>query len=138
MAALESRKIQDEYKELSALIKQLEDLLANPRKIDLLIKDDALDMKKNFGDERKTIIMDQEPEGFSEEDMIAHLEVVVTLSTRGFIKRLPLSTYRAQRRGGVGVIGMKTREDDAVRHLFRVSASLDSLIVGEGQIAGRR
>jgi DNA gyrase subunit A len=127
LAKLERDKIQDEYKELIEQISYLEDLLANPRKIDFLIKDDAIDLKKNHGDERRTIIMDQEPEGFSEEDMIAHQEVVVSLSARGFIKRLPLSTYRAQRRGGVGVIGMKTREDDAVRHLV-VADTHDKLI----------
>jgi DNA gyrase subunit A len=117
LARLERDKIQEEYKELLEQINYLEDLLANPRKIDFLIKDDAIDLKKTYGDDRRTIIMDQEPEGFSEEDMVAHQEVVVTLSSRGFIKRLPLNTYRAQRRGGVGIIGMKTREDDAVRHL---------------------
>ncbi len=127
LAKLERDKIQDEYKELIEQISYLEDLLANPRKIDYLIKDDAIDLKKTYGDDRRTIIMDQEPEGFSEEDMIAHQEVVVSLSARGFIKRLPLSTYRAQRRGGVGVIGMKTREDDAVRHLV-VADTHDKLI----------
>jgi len=127
LARLERDKIQDEYKELIEQINYLEDLLANPRKIDFLIKDDAIDLKKTYGDDRRTIIMDQEPEGFSEEDMVAHQEVVVTLSSRGFIKRLPLNTYRAQRRGGVGIIGMKTREDDAVRHLV-VADTHDKLI----------
>jgi DNA gyrase subunit A len=127
LARLERKKIQDEYAELIKQINYLEDLLANPRKIDFLIKDDALELKDKFGDERRTLIMDQEPEEFSEEDMVAHQEVVVTLSKRGFIKRLPLSTYRAQRRGGVGVIGMKTREDDAVRHLV-VADTHDKLL----------
>jgi len=127
LARLEREKIQAEYKELIEQISYLEDLLANPRKIDFLIKDDATDLKKTYGDERRTMIMEQEPEGFSEEDMVAHMDIVVTLSTRGFIKRLPLSTYRAQRRGGVGIIGMKTREDDDVRHLL-VSDTHDRLI----------
>ncbi|MFQ5473122.1 MAG: DNA gyrase subunit A, partial [Dehalococcoidia bacterium] len=117
LARLERDKIQEEYQELIQQISYLEDLLANPRKIDFLIKDDAIELKEKFGDERRTLIMEQEPEEFSEEDMVAHQEVVVSLSKRGFIKRLPLSTYRAQRRGGVGIIGMKTRDDDAVRHL---------------------
>ena len=117
LAKLERDKIEDEYKELIKQINYLEDLLANPRKIDFLIRDDAVDLKKKYGDDRRTQIMDQEPEDFSEEDLVAHQEVVVTLSYRGYIKRLPLNTYRAQRRGGVGIIGMKTREDDAVRHL---------------------
>ena len=79
LAKLERDKIQDEYKELIEQINYLEDLLANPRKIDFLIKDDAVDLKKKYGDDRRTLIMDQEPEGFSEEDMVAHQEVVVTL-----------------------------------------------------------
>jgi len=127
LARLERQKIEDEYKELIQQISYLEDLLANPRKIDYLIRDDAVELKEKYGDERRTVIMDQEPEEFSEEDMVAHQEVVVTLSTRGFIKRLPLSTYRAQRRGGVGIIGMKTREDDAVRHLV-VADTHDKLV----------
>ena len=127
LARLERQKIQEEYGELIKQIAYLEDLLANPRKIDFLIRDDAVDLKKNYGDSRRTEIRDQEPEEFSEEDMVAHQEVVVTLSARGFIKRLPLSTFRAQRRGGVGVIGMKTRENDSVRHLV-VADTHDKLI----------
>ncbi len=127
LARLERSKIQDEYKELIEQISYLEDLLANPRKIDFLVKDDAIDLKKTYGDERRTLIMEQEPEEFSEEDMVAHQEIVITVSTRGFIKRLPLSTYRAQRRGGVGIMGMKTREHDAVRHLL-VADTLDKII----------
>ncbi len=117
LAALERRKIEDEYAELIKLIAYLEDLLANPRKIDFLIRDDVVELKKTYGDDRRTEIKNMEPEGFSAEDMVAHQDVVVTLSARGFIKRLPLETYRLQRRGGIGIIGMKTREDDAVRHL---------------------
>jgi DNA gyrase subunit A len=120
LARLEREKLQDEYKEIIERIGYLEDLLANPRKIDFLIRDDAQELKTSFGDERRTQIMEQEPEEFSAEDMVAHQEIVVTLSKTGYVKRLPLSTYRAQRRGGVGIIGMKTREDDAVRHLLVV------------------
>jgi DNA gyrase subunit A len=117
LAKLERDKIKDEHAELMKLINHLEDLLANPRKIDLLIKDDVVDLKQKYGDDRRTQIVDQEPEDFSIEDMVPHMEVVVTISSRGFIKRIPLSTYRSQRRGGVGIIGAKTREDDDIRHL---------------------
>ncbi|HET9477614.1 MAG TPA: DNA gyrase subunit A [Dehalococcoidia bacterium] len=117
LAKLEREKIQEEYGELIKTIGYLEDLLANPRKIDFLIRDDAVELREKYGDERRTLIMDSEPEDFSEEDLVAHMDVVVTISERGYIKRVPLSTYRAQRRGGVGIIGMKTRENDAVRHL---------------------
>jgi DNA gyrase subunit A len=127
LAKLERGKIQEEYKELNEQIKYLEDLLANPRKIDFLIRDDALELKEKFGDDRRTLIMDQEPEDFTEEDLVAHQEVVVSISSRGYIKRVPLSTYRAQHRGGVGIIGMKTRDNDAVRHLV-VADTHDKLI----------
>ena len=127
LARLEREKIQEEYGELIKQIAYLEDLLANPRKIDYLIRDDVADLKKKHGNERRTLIMEQEPEEFSAADMVAHQEVVVSLSARGYIKRLPLSTYRAQGRGGVGVIGMKTRENDAVRHLL-VADTHDKLL----------
>jgi len=127
LAKLERGKIQDEYKELLEQMNYLEDLLANPRKVDFLIRDDTVDLKEKYGDDRRTIILDQEPEGFSEEDLIAHQEVVVSISSRGYVKRVPLSTYRAQHRGGVGIIGAKTREDDDIRHLV-VADTHDKLI----------
>src|SRR3990172_882790 len=127
LARLEREKIQDEYAEIIKQIGYLEDLLANPRKIDYLIRDDAQEVKERFGDERRTQIMEQEPEEFSEEDLVAHQDVVVTLSTHGYVKRLPLDTYRAQRRGGRGVTGMRTREGDAVRHLL-VADTHDDLL----------
>ena len=127
LARLEREKIQAEYAEIIKQISYLEDLLANPRKIDFLIRDDSQEIKEQFGDDRRTQIMDQEAEEFSEADLVAHQEVVVTLSTKGYVKRLPLDTYRAQRRGGRGITGMKTREDDAVRHLL-VADTHDDLI----------
>ena len=127
LARLEREKIQEEYAEIIKQIGFLEDLLANPRKIDYLIRDDAQEIKKRFGDDRRTQIMDQEAEEFSEYDLVAHQDVVVTLSTHGYVKRLPLDTYRAQRRGGRGITGMKTREDDAVRHLL-VADTHDDLL----------
>ncbi|MEO7666154.1 MAG: DNA gyrase subunit A, partial [Dehalococcoidia bacterium] len=127
LAQLERDKIKDEYAELQKQISYLEDLLASPRKIDMLIRDDAVDLKDKFGDERRTLIMEQEPEEFSEEDLIAHQEVVVTISSRNYIKRVPLSTYRLQHRGGVGIRGAGTKEDDELRHLI-VADTHDKLI----------
>jgi DNA gyrase subunit A len=127
LAKLEAGKIKEEYGELIKTINYLEDLLANPRKIDHLISEDAALLKEKFGDERRTMIMEQEPEEFSEEDMVAHQEVVVTISGRGYIKRMPLSTYRSQGRGGVGIIGAKTKDDDDIRHLV-VADTHDKLI----------
>jgi DNA gyrase subunit A len=117
LARLERQKIQDEYAEIIKQIAYLEDLLANPRKIDYLIKEETLQVKKKYGDERRTQIIEQEALDFSEEDLIPHEAMVVTLSTRGYIKRVPLETYRAQGRGGRGKIGVAKREGDPVRHI---------------------
>jgi DNA gyrase subunit A len=127
LARLERQKIEDEFTEVIQRINYLEDLLANPRKIDFLIKEDALELKKKYGDERRTRVVEQEVESFSEEDLIPHQEVVVALSNRGYIKRMPLDTYRLQRRGGKGITGMLTREADAVRRLL-VADTHDSLL----------
>jgi DNA gyrase subunit A len=127
LAALERQRIEEEYGELLQQINYLEDLLANPRKIDFLIKEEAADIKKRYGDERKTQIIDQEVEDFSEEDLIPHQQVVVTLTNRGYIKRLPLETYRPQRRGGRGISGMGVREADAIRRLL-VADTHDSIL----------
>ena len=127
LARLEREKIEEEHAALIKEIGELEDLLANPRKIDFLIKEDVEDLKKNYGDERRTQIVAQEAEQFSQEDLIAHQDVVVTLSQRGYIKRLPLETYRPQKRGGRGITGMVTREADAVRRLI-VADTHDSLL----------
>jgi DNA gyrase subunit A len=127
LAALERKQLEDEHAELQRTIKYLEDLLASPRKIDLLIKEDALDLKKRFGDARRTQIIEQELGEFSEEDLIPHVQTVVTLSARGYIKRIGLETYRPQRRGGRGIIGMVTRDTDAVRRLL-IADMHDSLL----------
>jgi DNA gyrase subunit A len=118
LAKLERDKIEDEYKELVKRINYLVDLLEHPRKIDLLIRDDMVEVKERYGDERRTQIIDSGAEEISEEDLVAHQEVVVTLSNRGYVKRLPLETYRLQRRGGKGITGMVTREEDAVQRLL--------------------
>ena len=118
LAALERQRLQDEYAALIQEINYLEDLLANPRKMDFQIKEEALEMKKLHSNERRTQIVDQELEDFNEEDLIAHQEVVISLTNRGYIKRLPLETYRPQRRGGRGVTGMGVREADAIRRMF--------------------
>ena len=85
-------------------------LAANPRKMDFQIKEEALEMKKLHSNERRTQIVEQELEDFNEEDLIAHQEVVISLTNRGYIKRLPLETYRPQRRGGRGLRGTGSLE----------------------------
>jgi DNA gyrase subunit A len=118
LAALERKKIEDEYEEVIRLIAQLEDLLANPRKILLVIKDELADLRKKYGEGRRTRIWDDANRELSAEDLIAAEDVVVTLSQRGYIKRQQIRTFRSQRRGGKGKLAMITREEDAVRHLL--------------------
>ncbi len=127
LAALERQRLEDEYGELIKEINYLEDLLANPKKIDFLIKDEAQEIRKKYGDARRTQVVEQEIEDFSEEDLIPHQECVVTLTNRGYIKRLPVETYRPQRRGGRGVTGMAVREADAIRRLI-VADTHDSIL----------
>ena len=117
LANLERRKIFDEYAEVVKNIAYLEDLLANPRRILLLIKEEVSELKSKYSDSRRTEIREQEVIEFRDEDLIPHQRVVITLSKRGFIKRLPSRAYEPQHRGGKGVIGMITREEDAVRLL---------------------
>jgi DNA gyrase subunit A len=114
LASLERQKIQDEYAEVVKTIAYLEDLLANPRRILALIKQDTVELKSRYGDKRRTEIVEQGALEFTEEDLIPHERVVVTLSSRGFIKRIPSRHYALQHRGGKGIIGQVTREEDAV------------------------
>ena len=128
LAALERKKVEDEYAETIKSIAYLEDLLANPRKILYLIKEDVLELKAKYGDSRRTRIIAEEVAEFREEDLIPEEEVLVTITQRGYIKRVAVSVYRPQRRGGRGVMGMATREEDAVQHLF-VANTLDSILL---------
>jgi DNA gyrase subunit A len=121
LAALERKKIIDEYTEVLKTIAYLEDLLANPKKIDFLIKDEIGELKSKYGDPRRTEISDEEIRDFSEEELIPKQPMVVTLSNRGYIKRVAPDTYRQQHRGGRGIIGMETKEADTVRQLLVTS-----------------
>ncbi len=118
LAALERKKIEDEYEAVIRLIAELEDLLANPRKILTVIKDELVELKRKYGDDRKTRIHADANRELTEEDLVAAEDVVVTLSQRGYIKRQQIGTFRSQRRGGKGKLAMLTREEDAVRHLL--------------------
>ena len=127
LANLERRKIVDEYTEVVKEIAYLEDLLANPRRILLLITEEVKELKSKYGDPRRTQISGEEAVEFREEDLIPHQRVAVTLSDRGFIKRVPSGAYTPQHRGGRGIIGMVTREEDAVR-LMAVTDTHDNLL----------
>jgi DNA gyrase subunit A len=118
LAALERQKIEDEYQVVMAAIAALEDLLANPRKILLLIKDDLAKVRDEYGDERRTRITADGAEELSIEDLVHDEEVLIALTQRGYIKRVPAKAYRAQKRGGRGVTAMATREEDVVETIF--------------------
>jgi DNA gyrase subunit A len=117
LAALERRRIQEEYAELEAKIAELRAILADPAKIRTIVKDEMLDIKRRFADPRRTEIRPDEGE-LSIEDLIAAEPVVVTVTRTGYVKRVPVSDYRAQGRGGRGVRGANLKEDDIVQFLF--------------------
>ena len=128
LAQLESRRIREEHRQLVDLIGDLEALLADPARIDEYIAGDVGELAREYGDERRTQVFPQAVEDIADEDLIAHQQIVVTISERGYMKRVPLDTYRSQGRGGRGVTGMTTRESDAVRHLW-VCDTHDSLLL---------
>jgi DNA gyrase subunit A len=118
LAALERKKIEDEYLEVIQLIAELEDILANPTRVLSIIKDELTEIKRKYAGERRTRVADDASREMTDEDLIADEDVVVTISGRGYIKRQPVDTYRRQHRGGKGIIGHVTREEDAVEHLL--------------------
>ena len=126
LTGLEHDKVEAEFKQVSERIAYLQGLLADPAKIYALIKDDLAMLRTKYGDARRTRLVPLENE-VNIEDLIADAPCVVTLSHRGYIKRVPLDTYREQRRGGRGVTGVTTREEDFVESLF-VAATHDTLL----------
>ena len=128
LSALEREKLEEEYEQVIKLISELESILGSPRKILGLIKADLDALSEKFGDARRTEIVDDLPGQFTDEQLVSDEEVVITLSTRNYAKRMPLSTYRQQHRGGRGVIGMQTRDEDDVEHLV-VARNHDRLLV---------
>jgi DNA gyrase subunit A len=127
LARLEQEKITEEYAAVIKNISYLEDLLADSRKVLSLIAQDAKELKSKYGDPRRTVVRAEEIEEFRTEDLVPHETMVVTLTSRGFIKRIPISAYRLQRRGGKGVMGMVTREADTVNHIL-VADTHDNLL----------
>ncbi len=120
LTGLERKKIEDEYKETIKLIEKLKAILASKKLQMQIIKEELQEIKKKYGDERRTEIV-YKAEEFSIEDMIAEEDVVITVSHGGFIKRFPVSGYRRQARGGKGVTGATTKEDDFIEHMFIAS-----------------
>ena len=120
LTGLERKKIEDEYKETIKLIEKLKGILDNEKKRKQIIKEELLILREKYADERRTEIIRDFKE-FSLEDTIAEEDVVVTISHQGFIKRFPVSGYRRQSRGGKGVTGAGTKEDDFIEHMFIAS-----------------
>ena len=127
LAALERQKIEDEYKEVTERIAYLEDLLAHPKKILDLIKTDLQEVVERFGDERRTRIAPEASEDFREEDLVADEAVLISITERGYIKRMSAKTFRLQGRGGRGVTGHATRDEDEVLMLFP-ARTLDTIL----------
>jgi DNA gyrase subunit A len=120
LTGLERKKVEEEYKETIKLIERLKSILASKKLQLQIIKDELLEIKRKYGDERRTEIV-YKAEEFSVEDMIREEDVVITISHGGFIKRFPVSGYRRQARGGKGVTGATTKEDDFIEHIFIAS-----------------
>ncbi len=120
LTGLERKKIEDEYKETIKLIQKLKAILSNEKLRKQIIKDELLALRERYADERRTEIVRDFKE-FSLEDIIAEEDVVVTISHQGFIKRFPVSGYRRQSRGGKGVTGAGTKDEDFIEHMFIAS-----------------
>lgn len=118
LAALERQKIEDELRLVRQLIAYLEDLLAHPEKILKVIKDDLNKLREKYPDERRTRVYKQKVGEFSEEDLVADEVTIVTITQNGYVKRQAPATFRTQNRGGKGVSGITTKEEDAVSHIF--------------------
>ncbi len=127
LAALERQKIEDEYKQLEEQITRLEDLLANPKKILALVQDDMRDLVEKYGDERRTHIAVEAVENLSDADLVPDEAVLISLTARGYIKRVAATSYRSQGSGGKGVTGHATKEEDEILTLIP-ARSLDTML----------
>ncbi|MGG3800435.1 DNA gyrase subunit A [Metabacillus fastidiosus] len=121
LTGLEREKIEEEYQSLIALIAELKAILADEEKVLEIIREELLELKERFNDSRRTEIVAGGLENIEDEDLIPRENIVITLTHNGYIKRLPVSTYRSQKRGGRGIQGMGTNEDDFVEQLLTTS-----------------
>ena len=126
LTGLEREKILKEKEELKKRIKELKEILSNPEKVKAIIKEELCDVQKRFGDKRRTEIS-ASVEDFDELDLVRQEDIMVIVSSEGYIKRSPLDLYRRQRRGGKGLVGVKTKEEDYVKHLF-VCSTTDTIL----------
>lgn len=118
LAGLERKKIEDELAELMKLIAELEKILSSESEILRVIREELEELKAKYGDERRTVIVGSELGKFSEEELVPNEQVIVTLTNGNYIKRIPANTYKSQGRGGKGIMGMTTKEEDVVDHLI--------------------
>jgi DNA gyrase subunit A len=127
LAALERHKIEEEHKQVRAAIEHLEDLLAHPKKILALIKTDLTGLAEKYGDDRRTRIAAEAKEELHDEDLVADEAVLISLTERGYVKRVAATAFRSQSRGGRGVMGHTTKDEDEVVALIP-ARSLDSML----------
>lgn len=127
LAGLERKKIEDELNAVQALIKELKDILANPKRILTIIKTELKDIRDKYADVRRTRVVKSAAKSFSEEDLVADEESVLVLTAGGYIKRTDPDEYRVQKRGGVGVVDLDTKEEDFVTHLLTTNTHSDLL-----------
>ena len=118
LTSLEIEKIEKEYLEVMERIAYLESLLADMKKLMSVVKSELMETKKKYGDGRRSRIRPEEASELSIEDLIDEEDVIITMTRDGYVKRLPIDTYRTQNRGGKGVLGLTTKEEDNVEHLF--------------------
>ncbi len=121
LTRLEQQKLEEEYKSILRKIANLMDILNDKKRVDLLMREELEDLRKKFGDERRTKILQMEAGEIGDEDMIPDEDAIISVSRDGYIKRMSIDAYRAQRRGGKGVVGTQLKAEDDVSHLFQVS-----------------
>ena len=121
LTSLEQEKIRQEHSDLLKLIEELKSILSNPQKIPDIIKKESAELKEKYSDARKTKIIELESAGLEKEDLIKEEEMAITITNSGYIKRLPLQTYKLQHRGGKGVIAATIKEEDIVKDIFVAS-----------------
>jgi DNA gyrase subunit A len=127
LAGLERKKIQDELKETNAFIKECESILKDKKRIDTIMKDELKEISKQYGDDRRTVIVPHAVGEFSAKDTIPNAPMIVALTTHGYVKRLSPAQFRAQNRGGKGIKGMTTKEEDEIMSIVSTSNHDDML-----------
>ncbi|OGM11484.1 DNA gyrase subunit A [Candidatus Woesebacteria bacterium RBG_16_34_12] len=139
LAALEREKIEKEYKEIKALIENLIAILKEPKRVLKIIGKEVEDLKTKFDNGRKTKIYKQKVGEFSEEDLVPKEDTIITVTKTGYIKRVPRGIYKSQRRGGKGVLGMTTKEEDEIEHIISATTHDDLLIFSDkGKVYGTK